>query len=140
MEIAPKDCLKILGIPIGTFSQSKYDNKDIQDKIDKGKKLLIQLKIGKLASGTHEWSMLFESFLKSILIHNFTPLLAIDAKARTWADRSLIHVLIYALALPRFVPHSMIQLFAQLDITEEIVKKQLIKGSTNLNSSAALTR
>jgi len=36
-EITPKDCLKILGIPIGNFLQLKYDNKDIQDKIDKGK-------------------------------------------------------------------------------------------------------
>jgi len=32
----------------------------------------------------------------------------------------------------------MIQFVAQLDTTEEVVKKQLVKGSTNLNSSAAL--
>jgi len=81
-EIASKEFIKILGVPIDKYLQLKYDTDEVMDKINQAKKFLRQLKISGLVTGMHEWRELFESFLRSVLVHNYTPILAIDVKAR----------------------------------------------------------
>jgi len=107
-------------------------------KINQAKKLLRHLKISKLISNTSEWRQLFESFLRSLLIHNFTPMLAIDAKARIWADKNFTYAVAYILGIPRYVPHGLIQLMTNMSSTDESVQEQLIKGGTNINSSRTI--
>jgi len=85
-----------------------------------------------------EWSILFEALLKSLLAHNFIPLLAIDSRARDWVDKNINQAVMYALGLPRYMPQSVLRLFTNIETCHETVARQLIKGKTHLESSGSL--
>jgi len=134
-EITPKDSIKVLEVPIDEHLQLDYGNEEVMGKINQAKKLLRHLKISKLISNTSEWRQLFESFLRSLLIYSYTPMLAIDTKARIWADKNFTYAVAYILGIPRWFPHGLIQLMTNMSNTDESVQEQLIKGGTNINSS-----
>jgi len=71
--------------------------------------------------------------LKSILIYNFIPLLAIDVRAQIWADKNMLYAVMYAFGMPRYASHSMIQVLANLETAREVTQKQLLLGSTEAN-------
>ena len=137
-EIASREFIKILGVPIDKCLQLKYDTDEVMDKVNQAKEFLRHLKISGLVTNMHEWKELFESFLKSVLVHNYTPILAIDVKARIWVGRNLVYAIPYGLGIHSLVPHSLIQLLTGLDNTEETVQDQLVKGGTNLNTGKGL--
>ena len=90
--ITPRDQIKILGVTITDQLLLKTENEDTVARLDKAIKLLRHLSISRLVTGSQEWSTRFEAFLKSLLAHDFIPLLAIDGKARvaTGLTRTLI--------------------------------------------------
>jgi len=83
-----------------------------------------------------DWKILFEALVKSLLIQNFIPMLAIDPRAGIWADKNFLYTIMYTFGFPRFTSHSLLQAMLQIEATGETVQKQLIAGSTNLNTSS----
>jgi len=75
------------------------EEEDMTARLDKARKLLRHLSINRIVMNNLEWNTLFEAYLKSLLIHNFIPLLALDSRARGWAGKNIIHSMIYALGV-----------------------------------------
>jgi len=138
--ITPRDQIKILGVTITDQLLLKTENEDSVARLEKAKKLLRHLSINRLVIGSHEWGTLFEAFLKSLLAHNFTALLAIDSKARDWVDKNINQGVMYALGLPRYMPQNILRLLTNIETCDETVAKQLIKGDTNLESPDSLRK
>jgi len=124
-EIIPKDSIKVLGVPINKHLQLDYDDKETMQKIVQDKKLLRHLKISRLILSTLVQRQMFESSLRSLLIYNYIPMLAIDAKARIWAEKNFIFTITYILGIPRYVPHGLISIMTNMHNSDETIQEQL---------------
>jgi len=80
--IKPKNKIKILGVTITEQLLLDTEEEDMTARLDKARKLLRHLSINRIVMNNLEWNTLFEAYLKSLLIHNFIPLLALDSRAR----------------------------------------------------------
>jgi len=99
--IRQEEHIKILGIPINKFMELRIEDESTNEKLAKTKRLLRFLKIHNIVASSNDWQLLSESLLKSVLVHNFIPLMATDNKARIWADKNLLYGIMYTLGLPR---------------------------------------
>jgi len=134
-RIDQKDYMKILGVPIDKHMQLRIEDEDTWSKLAKAKKLLRYLRMYNVIDNTKDWKILFEALVKSLLIQNFIPMLAVDPRARIWADKNFLYTMMYTFCFPRFTSHNLLQTMLQVEDTAETVQKQLIAGSTDLNTS-----
>jgi len=136
--IEAKNRLKILGIPITQTLLLYIEDEGIQQKLANSKRLLRYLKASRIVCNMNEWKVLFEALVKSILIYNFIPMLAIDVRAQIWADKNMIYTIMYALGLSKHTSHNLIQILTNCETAYETAYRQISIRATEANISGDL--
>jgi len=133
VQIRKVQTMTILGMPLTNKLTLNTKDNDISQKISETKKFLKQVQAYQVIDNMHEWRILIESLLRSILVHLAIPVLAIDEKGRKWSNSKLRAALIYVFGWPRCISRGMISLLTNIDTCEDTVYEQLIQGCANFD-------
>ena len=118
--------MKILGVTVNHLLKLKTQSQD--DAIKRNVELLQKLNHYGVIKEPKQWQMIIDSYLRSTIIINNAPILAIDPKAREWADNTMIKCIKTIFKWPRNVSNKLTCLItnsmsAELTIENYINKK-----------------
>ena len=117
--------MKILGITISHLFRLVTDSQS--ENINRNTELLRRLNYYKVIKEANQWRMIIDSYLKSIIIINNAPIMAVDSKAREWANKTMINCLKIIFRWPQNVSNKLTLLVTNT-ITAELTIEQLINN------------
>jgi len=130
-NIRKVDYINVLGVTINgklKLCSGRENNARMLGKISDSVRRLTLLREHNLLRSKKQWRMLMNASIKSIIIDNNLPMLAIDKSARKWADLQLCRAIKIANGSSANVSNKLVKALYAIGSIDNMVEMQLVNG------------